>query len=78
VEIEIRLGSSKGKLCLAKLALPQKIAGLKMEFAEATICPSLQRLCILDFTMFILCSKTKMTPRKLVAAVDWVRFDLRE
>jgi len=73
--VEIRLGSAKGKL-LGKAVLPQKEAGLKMEFAEATI--SISETVHPGFHDVYFVFKNENDPSKAVAAVDWVRFDLRE
>jgi cytochrome c len=73
--VEIRLGSPKGTL-LGKTSLPSKEALPKMEFVEVNVplsVPAQEGFYDLYFVL-----KNENAPSKLVAAVDWVRFDLRE
>ncbi len=73
--MEIRLGSAKGEL-LGKVVLPQKEAASKMEFAEV----NMPLVAVADggFHDLYFVFKNENSPSKAVAAVDWVRFDLRE
>ncbi|MFN0177035.1 MAG: carbohydrate-binding protein [Saprospiraceae bacterium] len=73
--VEIRLGSAKGKL-MGKAVLPQNKTGLKMEFTEVNI--PLSETVHSGFYDIYLVFKNENEPSKAVAAVDWVRFDLRE
>lgn len=73
--VEIRLGSPKGEL-LGKVAVPKKAAGPKMEFVELNIPITVAMQEGFHDVYFVL--KNENDPSKPVAAVDWVRFDLRE
>lgn len=73
--LELRLGSPKGTL-LGKVALPNKEATPKMEFAEVSV--ALPATVPQGFQDIYFVLKNENAPSKLVAAVDWVRFDLRE
>ena len=73
--VEIRLGSAKGEL-LGKADLPQKKGGVKMEFVE--ISTPLSTAVRTGFHDLYFVLKNENDPSKAVAAVDWVRFDLRE
>ena len=73
--VEIRLGSPKGTL-LGKVALPKKAANPQMEFTEVNI--PLASVANAGFHDLYFVLKNENDPSKLVAAVDWVRFDLRE
>ncbi len=73
--VEIRLGSPKGTL-LGKTPLPSKAASVRMEFMEVNVplsVPAQEGFYDLYFVL-----KNENAPSKMVAAVDWVRFDLRE
>ena len=73
--VEIRLGSAKGVL-LGKADLPEKKGGGKMEFVEVSIPLTTAARPGFHDLYFVL--KNENDPSKSVAAVDWVRFDLRE
>lgn len=73
--VEVRLGSEKGKL-LGQAVLPQKAAGAKMEFAEINVPLTTASDGAFHDLYFVL--KNENNPSKPVAAVDWVRFDLRD
>ena len=73
--VEIRLGSPKGEL-LGKIPVPKKAAGPKMEFVEVNIPISVAVQDGFHDVYFVLINEND--PSKSVAAVDWVRFDLRE
>ena len=73
--VEIRLGSAKGKL-LGQAALSEKDVSSRMEFSEVNVpLPVMDSAGFYD-VYFVL--KNENAPSKSVAAVDWVRFDLRE
>lgn len=72
--VEIRLGSPKGKL-LGNASLPQKPAASKMEFLEVNLPLSTPSVEGFQDVYFVL--KNEQNPSKSIAAVDWVRFDLR-
>ncbi len=73
--VEIRLGSVKGKL-LGKATLPQKETGSRMEFVEVSA--PLTGTAEEGFHDLYFVFKNETNPSKSVAAVDWVRFDLRD
>lgn len=73
--VEIRLGSAKGPL-LGKVALPKKEPSPRMEFVEVNVPITAIADGAFHDVYFVL--KNENDPSKLVTAVDWVRFDLRE
>ena len=73
--VEIRIGSPKGIL-LGKAALAKKNPSSKMEFTEVNV--SLSAPADGGFYDLFFVLKNENDPSKAVAAVDWVRFDLRE
>ncbi len=72
--VEIRLNSPKGAL-LGMASLPQKEATAKMEFTEVNV--PLNGVPDGDFHDLYFVLKNENSPSKPVAAIDWVRFDLR-
>jgi hypothetical protein len=72
--VEIRLNSPKGAL-LGTSNLPQKEATAKMEFTEVNV--PLNAVPDSDFHDLYFVLKNENSPSKPVAAIDWVRFDLR-
>lgn len=72
--VEIRLGSPKGTL-LGKAVLPQKDSGARMEFMELNVPLQTPADGAFHDVYFVL--KNENDPSRPVAAVDWVRFDLR-
>jgi cytochrome c len=74
--VELRLGSPKGPL-LGQAALKAGEASSKMRFSEVTI-PLDERLADGAFHDLYFVFKNESAPSQLVAAVDWVRFDLRD
>ncbi len=73
--VEIRLGSAKGKL-LGQTVLPPKSGGSRMEFSEVNVPLNAPVTSEFQDVYFVL--KNEDAPSKLVAAIDWVRFDLIE
>jgi cytochrome c len=73
--VEIRLGSAKGPL-LGKAVLPQNGAKTRMEFVEVSVPLLASTDDAFHDVYFVL--KNENDPSKPVAAVDWVRFDLKE
>ena len=72
--VEIRLSSPKGTL-LGKAVVPRKDPGAKMEFMELNVPLQTPAGGAFHDVYFVL--KNENDPSKPVAAVDWVRFDLR-
>lgn len=72
--IEIRIGSPKG-IVLGSAVLPVKNSGSKMEFAEINL--PLSNVKVEGFQDLYFVLKNENNPSKPIAAVDWVRFDLR-
>ncbi len=73
--VEIRLGSTKGPL-LGKAVLPHNGAKASMEFVEVSV-PLLDSTDDAFHDVYFV-FKNENNPSKPVAAVDWVRFDLKE
>jgi cytochrome c len=73
--MEIRLGSVKGKL-LGQAVLSKKAAGSRMEFSEVNM-PIIAQVAEGFYDVFFVL-KNENAPSKSVAAIDWIRFDLRE
>jgi len=73
--VEVRLGSAKGRL-LGKATIPHKEPGKKMEFVEVNV--PIDEITDGEFRDLYLVFKNENNPSKSIAAVDWVRFDLRE
>lgn len=72
--VEIRLGSPKGIL-LGKAVLPKSDPASRMAFSEVSVPISGPTDGAFHDVYFVL--KNENEPSKPVAAVDWVRFDLR-
>ncbi|MFN0215133.1 MAG: ThuA domain-containing protein [Saprospiraceae bacterium] len=73
--VEIRSGSPKGPL-LGKTLVPKNAATSKMEFVEINI--PIVAAASDRFQDIYIVLKNENDPSKAIAAVDWVRFDLRE
>lgn len=73
--VEIRLGSAKGRL-VGKATIPNKAASERMEFVELNV--PLEEITDGVFRDVYLVFKNENNPSKSIAAVDWVRFDLKD